>query len=189
MAIAELGKAKIYKSRDELDKAEQAILVAIQYFKKYQKIYPEDYQGFLALGDIFLNEAQEKRQAAIEAQKVGRTEDADKLQLESKNLANAALEELQQAFRFLPLNMQVLNSLGKAYMETGQCSKAEEFFRKALDIEEKNDIALFNSGLNYLECFNKPDRAREVFLNLLKIKPDDPRALFYLKQIDSGTLP
>ena len=186
LAFIQMQKAKIYQSRSDLPRSEKAELAAIQYLEKCKLVNPEDYQGYLALGIAFLMRAQEKRQAAVQARQTGQTTEADELTSESLSMANAALSELVEAVRLAPSDIRVLDSVGKAYMETGQCRKADEAFRKALAIKEENDEVLFNRGLNYLECFKKPDQAREIFENLLKIKPDDPRALFYLKQIDSG---
>ena len=189
LALILLEKAKIRMLESDFNRAEEAKLAAIRYFEKCKKAVPENNQVRLFLGDVLLMQAQEKRKEAARAQQSGNAGEVDKLNAQSRNMANAALVELEEAVKLTPLNTQVLNSLGAAFRETGQCQKAEGAFEKALGIEPRNDAVLFNMGLNYLECFKKPELAREAFQNLLKIKPNDPRAILYLKQMDSETSP
>lgn len=70
-------------------------------------------------------------------------------------------------------------SLGVAFAESGDYSRAEQLFSRALQAEPANVDILSNLGLAALRA-GHPQRSQEVIQAALAIRPDDPELLFQL---------
>jgi tetratricopeptide (TPR) repeat protein len=93
----------------------------------------------------------------------------------------------EQILKEEPLHILALISMGNAYNWLGEYAKAEEYFKRALEIDKDNEYALAGLGTVYL---NKGDvrRSEKLLTRSLKINnstyscPYEGLGLLYLKQ-------
>ncbi len=97
---------------------------------------------------------------------------------------------LERAYQINPNDYQVIVSLGNIYYDLGQLKKdsennlkAREFYKKALDKNDKDPIVLTDYGLTFL-LNDSPDR-KQAIVHLEKALVTDSKnekALFYITQ-------
>ena len=90
--------------------------------------------------------------------------------------SHKALQELTQAIELDPTFIKSYSLIGQIYFENENHEKALVQYLKILDYDNRNAIALLRSGL-LQNLLSKPLEARKHLELLLKIEPDDTRAI------------
>ena len=88
-----------------------------------------------------------------------------------------AILHLETALKAAPTNADVLNLLGFTHRKTGKFDAAEDFYRKALDINANHLGALNYLGQLYLET-GRPEEAKKMLARL------DKACFFGCKEFD-----
>lgn len=88
-----------------------------------------------------------------------------------------AVEYLETAIRLQPNNTNALYALAMFHQEHGEMEKAEELYRKMLDINENSADAWHNLGYIELTHYHDYTRAIEYFDHALESDPQHPQAL------------
>ncbi len=100
----------------------------------------------------------------------------------SEELIKNAVKEFQTAIKLNPKHYPAYNALGVTALNTGNYSKANEFFSEALDINPKYATAIDNLGtLDYLEA--NYEAATKKFLKAISLNPNSSTAYFHLAQV------
>lgn len=88
-----------------------------------------------------------------------------------------ALDSYNQALKFQPNDIKILNNIGKVLYKQGKIEsldKALNAYEKVLQLDPNNAEALSGKGLVYLGK-SEPEKATDSFNKLRQIKIDDPR--------------
>jgi Flp pilus assembly protein TadD len=118
---------------------------AIAQLERSLELDPASAEGHFQLGTLLLNE---KR-------------------------VNEALQPLQRATELRPDWSDAFNNLGAVLMLRGDRDAARQAFDKAIALNPRSAQALFNRG-RLLMVERRPKDALLVFLDSLRVKPDDP---------------
>ena len=95
---------------------------------------------------------------------------------------DASAVKYEQAIRLAPLTVNWCNELGVCLMSLGESELAMRYFRAELDINPKNDQALFNLGQMLVQT-GKTKQAVGCFELALKINPKNDEARTRLSQV------
>ncbi|MBI3805502.1 MAG: tetratricopeptide repeat protein [Nitrospirae bacterium] len=98
-----------------------------------------------------------------------------------------AKEFYQRALDVDPNNNHVRTDLASSYRSLGETDQALEELNKVLKVDPNHEVALYNSGIIYLNDKNDPDKARVVWEKLVQLKPNDPLSEELKKQIKELT--
>ncbi|MFZ5775891.1 MAG: tetratricopeptide repeat-containing diguanylate cyclase [Thermodesulfobacteriota bacterium] len=90
-----------------------------------------------------------------------------------------ALAEYREGLRLDPANVNILNSMGVAYVQLNQPRQARACFEKALSVEPDNFMALFNLGFIRLDDGDR-DATRSLWEGALEVEPDHHALLRHL---------
>lgn len=85
-----------------------------------------------------------------------------------------AKEFYLQALDADPHNTHVQTDLASAYRNLGDIDKALEELDRVLKVDPKHEVALYNSGIIYLNDKNDVTKATAAWEKLIQIKPNDP---------------
>jgi len=144
---------------------------AIKIFDEILKIYPADSKIFEMKGLALSNLRLESTLAMQPQQNV--------LPRDPSNLNKLSMLELYKALEINPNSVLALNGMGLGFGNFGEYSEAEQYFKKALEIDPDNEIVH-----NYLISLEK---LREKYsLNIFEnptMKPD------FLQKIEERTIP
>lgn len=134
---------------------------------KYLPKYPKNANLHYAQGIININ-----RQASS---------DMD-YRNDSENLIKSAINEFNTAIKLNPKHYQSYNALGVIALNTGNITKAREFFAKSLEIDKNYSAAVDNLGTaDYLS--GDFEAAQKKFLRAIKLNPNSSTAYFHLAQV------
>jgi cytochrome c-type biogenesis protein CcmH/NrfG len=81
-----------------------------------------------------------------------------------------------------PRDLEALVGLGRVYLQTGQVSKAIEFYKRALEIDATNVSALSGMAMILAQAGHS-DQALKLFDRVLAINPQVPMALLFKGRI------
>lgn len=79
-----------------------------------------------------------------------------------------ALLDFRQAFALDPWDAKACNNVATAYDHLGQYDRAEQFYLRAIEIDENYGVPYRNLGILYARHLDRPDLARrywELFLS------------------------
>lgn len=96
--------------------------------------------------------------------------------------SDKALENLIAAYRMAPDSLEVNNNLGNAYLHAELYEDSITHYRKALQLNQKDPLLLYNLSIAYIETDNL-SAAKENLDKLIKIKPDFWDAYYRLGNI------
>lgn len=131
------------------------------------------YLGLLALATAFVSIPQRNPALwALDAYNSGWQA------LESKNLA-LAQKKLELAYAYVPDNAEINLALGNLWLEEGDSSKAESFYRAALEMAPRHKSALNNLGVLALEQ-GRSQEALGLFRSALEIQRNDAKTHYLL---------
>lgn len=82
-----------------------------------------------------------------------------------------ALLNFKQAFALDPWDARAGNNVATAYEHLGQYERAEQFFLRAIEIDESYTVPYRNLGVLYSRHLNKPDLARKYWESFLSASP------------------
>ncbi|MGO8792434.1 MAG: tetratricopeptide repeat protein [Terriglobia bacterium] len=100
-----------------------------------------------------------------------------------QNRPAEALEQFTRAERENPANARVRNFRGITLAQLDRVDEAATEYREAIRLDPKSPDAYRNLG--YLEWMrHRPDAARHVLDEALKLAPDDPYANYYRGRVD-----
>jgi len=102
-------------------------------------------------------------------------------EFEEGNLVKAE-QTLATALREHPREVRALGLMGVILDAQKRYDQAEEFYRKALELDPDSAPLLNNLGNHYLEK-GEPQRARESYLKVIAIHADHPNANLHLAQM------
>ncbi len=94
-----------------------------------------------------------------------------------------AKEFYQRALEVDPNNTHVRTDLASAYRSLGETDHALEELNRVLKADPNHEVALYNSGIIYLNDKNDPEKARVSWEKLVQLKPNDPLSQELKKQI------
>lgn len=94
-----------------------------------------------------------------------------------------AKEFYTRALEVDPNNTHVRTDLASSYRSLGETDRALEELGKVLKADPNHEVALYNSGIIYLNDKNDPERARIAWEKLVALKPNDPLSQELKKQI------
>jgi tetratricopeptide (TPR) repeat protein len=87
-----------------------------------------------------------------------------------------ALLEFKQAFALDPWDARACNNVGTAYEHLGRYGEAEEFYLRAVEIDERYAAPYRNLGILYARHLQKPDLAQKYWGLFLAIAPEGKEA-------------
>lgn len=93
-----------------------------------------------------------------------------------------AIENYIQAIKLNPKSYSTYNNLGNIMFVLGHIDKAIEFYKKSIEIKEGQIDARLNLGIAYYYQ-GKINLAAEEFNKVLRIDPNNEKAIVYLKKI------
>jgi tetratricopeptide (TPR) repeat protein len=170
----------IYLSAGNLNAAAQQLNALLEYF-------PDDVEGNLRLGTIYLtagrSDAKLFRQASEIAQKVltKEPENVAALILSGNAAAGlqdykASVEQFEKAVTIDPANTAAFVSLGTSEVLQKNYEAAEQALLKARQLNPKDKSALLSLG-NYYRAAGQTEKAKAIFEEALSIYPSD-RAIY-----------
>ncbi len=98
------------------------------------------------------------------------------------NYADWALDEFQTAINLEPNNSEHYFNYAVALYQTQEYAKADEYFKKMLELDKDNPAYLAYYGENLL-ALNKKDEAKEILLKTIKSGHASYKAKFTLAKI------
>jgi len=104
--------------------------------------------------------------------------------------ANYDIQRFEKAKEFYmraldvdPNNTHVRTDLASAYRSLGDIDHALAELNQVLKTDPNHEVALYNSGIIYLNDKNDPEKARAAWEKLVELKPNDPLSQELKKQI------
>jgi Flp pilus assembly protein TadD len=82
-----------------------------------------------------------------------------------------ALLNFKQAFALDPWDARAGNNVATAYEHLGQYERAEQFYLRAIEIDENYTVPYLNLGVLYSRHLDKPDLARTYWETFLSATP------------------
>jgi len=145
--------------------------VAIKIFDEILEIYPDDSKIFEMKGVALTNLRLESTLAMQPQQNV--------LPRDPSNLNKLSMLEFYKALEINPNSILALNGMGLGFGNFGEYSEAEQYFKKALEIDPDNEITQ-----NYLYSLEKlrEKYSLDIFENPTN-KPD------FLQKLEKRTIP
>jgi tetratricopeptide (TPR) repeat protein len=154
---------------------------AIPYFEEAVRANPDHLIALTNLGNAYRQEKQwdQAKAALSHAIEVG-PEDPEAnyglgMVYAQMNESERAYEYLQKALQLRPVYPEALNNLGILYLRTQRRDQAVASFEESIRVAPDFDQSYLNLARVYA-IEEHPDKAREVLLELLKRRPDDPLA-------------
>lgn len=83
-----------------------------------------------------------------------------------------AVMAYEHAVELSPMQEGVWSDLGVMYRRTRQFEKAVDAFEHAAKLAPTHIVSRYNMGVVYLHDLNQPQRAKEIWLEVLKIDPN-----------------
>ncbi|MGD0792577.1 MAG: rhomboid family intramembrane serine protease [Terriglobales bacterium] len=102
----------------------------------------------------------------------------------TENKTDQAIKELQTAVRQRPGYVPAHYELARAYWVKGDFASAEGEFKRVIELKPKDERAYFYLGMTYLEE-KRPQPAREIFVQQLRVNPNSADAHFGLAEVSS----
>ena len=78
---------------------------------------------------------------------------------------------MKEALKQSPKNVDFLNNIGMSYAKIYKYKKAEDFYKKGLEID-KNNFNIINNLANLKKDLDKSDEAVELYKKILSKQPD-----------------
>jgi Flp pilus assembly protein TadD len=153
-AAAALGLAQSF---DALDKPEAA-----DAYQKYLALQPDDTAARARfLHFLIADKRYDEALAAIDRTDQGKAPSSDSLRQRAdiqiaQNKLDDATVTLQHALAMAPNDVQLLDGLGRIYMQKRDFASAEKEFKAALQLDRSNLMVWKNLGSNYYLAGNYP---------------------------------
>jgi len=181
-AFTRLGSA--YEKSGDLQKAADS-------YEKSLKIFPENVKVLNLLGNIYyrtgkINEAAEtyKKGIRIIQDNTAILTNLGDISLYQLKTPDAAFNYLNKALEYDPDKKETINSLGNAYLITGNKAQAEKLFNRVLSMDPGNIPAMGNLAVIYEDNGNE-NESRKMLLRILENVPNDRRAKEMLARLNS----
>jgi len=94
-----------------------------------------------------------------------------------------AIKFYSQALEYEPDDVDILISLGLAYIGKSEYGKAIKLFKKALEIERDYPLIWDNLGIAY-EYNQEYEKAKDAYQKAFNLDPDDSEIIEHLKEIE-----
>ncbi len=153
-ATAALGLAQ---SLDAQNKPE-----AVEAYQKYLVLQPADAATHARFVHLLIDQKKyDEALAELDREEQGRPPSSDSLRRRAdiqiaQNKLNDAILTLQRALALAPKDVQLLDGLGRIYMQKRDFSAAEKEFQAALQLDRNNLVVWKNLGSNYYLAGNYP---------------------------------
>lgn len=173
------GRAEAFLELGQAHEDSRDFARAAEAYEKYVALKPENpWTGYLRLGTCRMELGQPEAAVAalIEAQKLQPRDVKTNFSLAGAYAKAKNLEQAEATYTALVgLNPEGATTyygrIIQMYDEAGQYDKAIEAARKIIEMNPKNELALFNLGIMFLKL-QRTDEAVQAFRDALALKPD-----------------
>lgn len=141
---------------------------AIEYYKKSMELGYEANRIYAMLASIYLGRSREAKEAGDS--------------ITAKAIQEEAVKYLQEGHKLFPNDEYMLIELINYYLMGDTPAKAEEFLDAAIRLEPNKPDYYRAKGQLY-EKINQPDKAEQMYIKTLELKPDDFFAQYNLGNI------
>ncbi len=100
----------------------------------------------------------------------------------SKGNFMEAINVMSNALKKYPRNADFFNNIGMSYSNIYKYKKAEEFYKRGLEID-KNNLHIINNLANLKKDLNKIDEAADLYKKILSKQPDAMAAMYNLASL------
>lgn len=157
---------------------------AQHFYRKILKENPDDYEvlnlsGVAEIQQENFAQAEELVKKAISIKEVRYFYETLSKIYSKQKLYAKEIEVLLEEERLFGLNYELAFNLGMAYKNSLDFEKSEYYYKKATELTTNAHDVNFNLG-NLYTFFHFPEKAKESYLNCLKISPNDREAMYFL---------
>ena len=168
--------AEIYFKKAQDSVQDKDLKSAAEFLNKATGFYNKDYRYVLFAGDMELSDLQNSLKDADLSDESVKKDTVSHLQyIEGVYKDAVALNEKE------PMSLYGLGSLYEFWsvLDGSYLKLAEDYYKKALELDPNNIDILFASGRTYYENANM-EEAKKIFLRLKDAFPNDPNVRIYL---------
>jgi len=140
-----------------------------------------------SLGSVFdrITIHPEEKKAKIESSLNELVKDVGVLDSFAPDISKSIDRQIQRLLydlRKSPDNIYLINNLGRTYLSIGKLNEAEEYFKRALEIDSNFRLAMVNLAKSYM-IQDKATEALSIYLKYIKKYPKDEKSLVDLAHV------